>query len=196
MTGRASAASSRCYVSNPYPSRQTSCDEPAEFPGWKQSNATYQFVSGQGVAPAVNVPVSALQTANPTPSNKRFLMLIVNGRAACVLEQPELPDVDDDERVFSIIRDMYLNIRNDSPPSFRRGALLLVQRAVTWLRELSRATQELLIQVFTLLQVDWLVWWIGDILFYIPTAANFVKVRSSMTALYLLYRPVFLRASA
>jgi hypothetical protein len=104
-------------------------------------------------------------------------MLIVNGRTLRVLEQPELADSNDDEVFFNTIREVYLMIRNDSPPSFHRDTPVLVQKAVRLLHELSRAMQKLLIRAFTILRMGWLVWWMGDVLLYIPTAANFVKVR-------------------
>jgi hypothetical protein len=144
---------------------------------YAQSSAPNQLSPSQGAAPTVYAPLSALGVTHSTPPNKRFLMLDVNGRTARILMEPELPYVNDDVEFFTLIHDKYLWIRNNSPPSFRHGTPLLMRRAVTWLHELSRETQKLLLRALKVLQMDWLVWSIGDIVFYIPTVANFVKVR-------------------
>ncbi len=135
----------------------------------------------QGAALAVNTSFSTGASTVPTSHDKRFLLPIVNSKTVRVLSQPELPDSDDDQEFFNRIRLAYLEVRTSRPPVFRRGTPLLVQKAVEQLHRLSIASQSLFIRVFEFLHLDWLIWWIGDIVFFIPTAANFVKVRLSIT---------------
>jgi hypothetical protein len=134
----------------------------------------------QSAASATSTAAPAGAFPRSTTNDKRFLLLVINSKTVRVLSQPELPDTDDDQEFFNRIRQAYLEVRSSRRPVFRYGTPLLVQKAVEQLHRLSSAAQSLFIRVFAFLHLSWLVWWIGDIVFFIPTAANFVKVRSSM----------------
>lgn len=111
----------------------------------------------------------------PVLLKQQYLLLCVNTTSTAKLEQIQIPYSADDQVMFQDIRRAYLKVRQARTQTFHPETPDLVRRLITWSYDLISLTQKTTIKVFQFLRLHWLVWWIGDVVFYIPTSANFVR---------------------
>ena len=106
-----------------------------------------------------------------------YLLLCINGRRLKELEQIKIMRDGDDQIMFQDIRRAYVKIRQQQATDFHPDTPKSARKISTSLHNVTKWSQRALIRVFEYLRLGWLVWWIGDNVFYIPTSANFVRVR-------------------
>ncbi|MCJ1475836.1 hypothetical protein MMC13_004500 [Lambiella insularis] len=106
---------------------------------------------------------------------QQFLLLCVSTTRTAKLEQIQIPYNADDQVMFQDIRRAYLKVRQARSQTFHPETPALIRRLVQWNYDLLTFTQRSIIKLFQVLRLRWLVWWIGDMVFYIPTSANFVR---------------------
>lgn len=149
------------------------------------SRATRQSTRGAGSdQSSTYIPgPGALTLQGDTPplsqvaSNEIYLMLCVKGRRLMELEQIKIMRDGDDQVIFQDIRRAYLKIRQQQARDFHPDTPEFVRKISLGLHHVRNSVQRLVIHIFECLRLGWLVWWIGDTVFYIPTTANFVRVR-------------------
>lgn len=117
------------------------------------------------------------------PITDRFLLLCVNGprfpqlqQVPLASQQVSIASHDNDRILFDNIRRAYIEVRRSYQPSFHPETPAVVKIFVGWMHRTWKASQKLTTELFKLLRLQWLVWWIGDDVFFIPRSAEFVKV--------------------
>jgi hypothetical protein len=105
-----------------------------------------------------------------------YLLLCIKGRGLMELEQIEIMRDGDDQVMFQDIRRAYLKIRQQQKADFHPETPETIRKISRGLHYLKRTCQSQIVRMFKYLRLGWLVWWIGDNVFYIPTSANFVRV--------------------
>lgn len=118
------------------------------------------------------------RTLPQSPSNQMFLLLCVNTNRLKSLAQLRLEPGEDDKRFFELIRSEYVRLR--SVRKFHPDTPELIRTLMISLEELNLGVQKRIIRFFKFLRINWLVSWLGDIVFYIPEVANFVEVCKSI----------------
>ncbi|MCJ1395077.1 hypothetical protein MMC18_007958 [Xylographa bjoerkii] len=106
---------------------------------------------------------------------QQFLLLCISTPRTAKLEQIRIPYSADDQVMFQDIRRAYLKVRQTRTQTFHPETPDFIRRLITKGYVLLHLTQKITIQLFHFLRLRWLVWWIGDLVFYIPTSANFVR---------------------
>lgn len=149
------------------------------------SNPSALYVPSPG---ALVLAGSALPLSQVTSSDI-YLLLCINGMRLKELEQIKIMRDGDDQIMFQDIRRAYLKIRQQQAAGFHPDTPEFIRRISITLHNLTKSSQRGLIRVFEYLRLGWLVWWIGDNIFYIPTSAKFVRVRYSLISSHLPANP-------
>lgn len=121
---------------------------------------------------------SSRKRSPQSPSNQMFLLLCVNTNRLKSLAQLKLEPGQDDKRFFELIRSEYVQLR--SARKFHPDTPEFIRTLVISLEELNSGVQKRIIRFFNFLRINWLVSWLGDLVFYIPEVANFVEVCKSI----------------
>lgn len=137
---------------------------------------TQQQAPYQGFGPGISISPGNAQTLNQATISDRYLLLCTKGRRLMELEQIEIKRDGDDQVMFQDIRRAYLKIRQQQKADFHPDTPEVVRKLSRGLHYLKRTSQSQIVRMFKYLRLGWLVWWIGDNVFYIPTSANFVRV--------------------
>lgn len=126
---------------------------------------------------------SAVEPTGPLITS-RFLLLCVNGPRFSQLQQVPLTSQqvsvasqDNDRILFDQIRRAYIEVRRSYQPNLHPETPAVVKIFVGAMHRTWKATQKVTTEIFKLLRLQWLVWWIGDDVFFIPKSAEFVRVR-------------------
>lgn len=129
----------------------------------------------------------SMSAVRPRPGpliTSRFLLLCVNGPRFSQLQQVPLASQqvsvashDNDRILFDNIRRAYVEVRRSYQPNLHPETPAVVKIFVKAMHRTWKATQKLTTEIFQLLRLQWLVWWIGDDVFFIPKSAEFVRVR-------------------
>lgn len=171
--------------------------------GSSSSSSNTSAMSGSTLAPppVPNSPpvASGISPANPgapLPVTSRFVLLCINGprfpqlrQVPLASQQASIAAHDNDRILFDNIRRAYIEVRRSYRPSFHPETPTVIKIFVGWMHRAWKASQKLTAELFKLLRIQWLVWWVGDDVFFVPKSANFVKVGSS----YLRYFFFFCR---
>ena len=105
-----------------------------------------------------------------------FVLLCVNGPQIAQLGQISVSRGQNDQILFQNIRASYKELRHRFKRNFHPDTPELLQTIVLWGDRLWNQSQKQAISIFSYLRLNWLVWWIGDSVFYVPQSANFVRV--------------------
>lgn len=127
--------------------------------------------------------MSTVKPGSGLPITNRFLLLCVNGPRFPQLRQVPLSSQevsiashDNDRILFDNIRKAYIEVRRSYQPSFHPETPVVVKMFVEGMHRVQKVSQKLITEVFKMLRLQWLVWWIGDDVFFVPKSADFVKV--------------------
>lgn len=148
-------------------------------------------ISGSTLAPHSGIINTApgpssgsTQNGNPSliglgsgpPEFNRFLILCVNGPSLARYQHLSVLSGVDDQVLFQDIRRSYTNLRRDVVRSFHPDTPVLVQKVVNKMDSFWSTSQKLTTDLFKWLKLGWLVWWLGNDVFFIPKSAQFVRV--------------------
>ncbi|KAL2275892.1 hypothetical protein FJTKL_01448 [Diaporthe vaccinii] len=100
--------------------------------------------------------ISTVDTGPGPQITDRFVLLCVNG--------PRFPQLR-----------AYIEVRRSYQPSFHPETPTVVKISVGWMYRVWKSSQKLTTEVFKMLRLRWLVWWIGGDVFFVPKSADFVK---------------------
>lgn len=127
--------------------------------------------------------ISTVDTDPGPQVTNRFVLLCVNGprfpqlrQIPLASQQVSIASHDNDRILFDNIRSAYIEVRRSYQPSFHPETPAVVKIFVGWMYRVWNASQKLTTEVFKMLRLRWLVWWIGDDVFFVPKSADFVKV--------------------
>ena len=107
----------------------------------------------------------------------RFLLLCVNGRRLMELKQLAICENADDQVMFQDMRRAYIEVRQARTTDIHPDTPLIFRKIILLKQNITDLLQRLTIRLFESLHLGWLVWWVGNSVFYIPISANFVRVR-------------------
>lgn len=160
--------------------------------GTDESNSSSgSAISGSTLAPhsstistAPSASSGSTQNGNPSstrrgsgpPGVNRFLILCVNGPRLARYQHLSVLSGVDDQVLFQDIRRSYTNLRRDVTRSFHPDTPVLVQKFVNKMDSFWSTSQKLTTDLFQWLKLGWLVWWLGNDVFFIPKSAQFVRV--------------------
>lgn len=127
--------------------------------------------------------ISTVDTGPGPQITDRFVLLCVNGprfpqlrQVPLASQQVSIASHDNDRILFDNIRSAYIEVRRSYQPSFHPETPTVVKISVGWMYRVWKSSQKLTTEVFKMLRLRWLVWWIGDDVFFVPKSADFVKV--------------------
>lgn len=142
------------------------------------SGSTLAPQQGADSTPSTSATQSgSISTAAPGPGHlitKRFVLLCVNGprlpqlrQVPLTLQQVSIASHDNDLILFDNICRAYIEVRRSYQPSFHPEIPALVRLSVGWMHRVWSASQKLTTEIFKILRLRWLVWWIGDDVFIV-----------------------------
>jgi len=114
-------------------------------------------------------------------SVKRILLLCLNGSRTLKLEQLDLIPNTDDQILFQDMRRAYIDAKKNQARSFHPDTPKAVVKLVYLIDRSWAELQRYLVLGLTCMRANWLVWWVGDSLFYVPKSATFVRVSEGDT---------------
>jgi len=159
------------------PVREQAADLTTDCQTPNHQSQTQQQATNQGFGPGIGISPGDAQILNQATILDRYLLLCIKGRRLMELEQIEIMREGDDQVMFQDIRRAYLKIRQQQATDFHPDTPEFVRTLSRGLHSLKSSSQRLVVRMLKHLRLGWLVWWIGDNVFYIPTSANFVRVR-------------------
>lgn len=152
------------------------------------SGSTLAPQPGANSTPATSGEAQNGSTSTVGPNSRpsvinRFVLLCVNGprlpqlrQVPLTSQQVSIASHDNDLILFDNIRRAYIEVRRSYQPSFHPETPALVRLSVGCMHRVWGASQKLTTEVFKMLRLRWLVWWIGDDVLIVPKSAEFVKV--------------------